>query len=263
MATQNPLKVIIVGAGFGGLGAAIECATRGMDVTVIERYPDSNNHGDILDFFPNAGCIIKRWADGKVGQEIHDTGCGAIRTMELCKYDGKFLTHVEWARDAREHDITYAGHRGKQHSIILAHAKTLVPDLRIGVGVTQYLEEENRAGVVLSTGETLWGDCVIAADGPRSIARKQVLGMNDEDKTSKGSGWAVFRTFFKTDEAMRNHPDLQGLYHSDSDTVRFWMHDNLSLMVFVWNQGKDIAWVLIHPVSSFPASSVLLSYQWY
>lgn len=45
MTTTKQLKVIIVGAGFGGLGAAIECADRGMDVTVIEKYPDSNSQG--------------------------------------------------------------------------------------------------------------------------------------------------------------------------------------------------------------------------
>lgn len=42
---QTPLKVIIIGAGFGGLASAIECAQRGMDVTVIEKYPDSNSQG--------------------------------------------------------------------------------------------------------------------------------------------------------------------------------------------------------------------------
>lgn len=42
---QKTLKVIVVGAGFGGLGAAIECTQRGMDVTVVERYPDSNSYG--------------------------------------------------------------------------------------------------------------------------------------------------------------------------------------------------------------------------
>lgn len=45
MTENEQLKVIIVGAGFGGLGAAIECADRGMDVTVIEKYPDSNSQG--------------------------------------------------------------------------------------------------------------------------------------------------------------------------------------------------------------------------
>lgn len=271
--TVKKLKVIIVGAGFGGLAAAIECAERCMDVTVLEKYPDSNSQGgksncccinsplsyetrpktqflflDILDFFPNAGRVISRWNDGKVGQQIHDTGCSRIQAMELCKYDGKFVVNVPWARDDKEHHITYAGHRGKVHSIFLAHAKTLVKDIRIGVGVTDYLEEDRRAGVTLSTGETLWGDCVIAADGPRSIARGKVLKL-DDDKEGKGSGWAVFRSFFKTDEAMRNHSGLKHLYHTDRDTVRFWMHDNLSLMAFVWNDCKDIAWVLIHPVS--------------
>lgn len=45
MTATNQIKVIIVGAGFGGLGAAIECAGRGMDVTLLEKYPDSNSQG--------------------------------------------------------------------------------------------------------------------------------------------------------------------------------------------------------------------------
>lgn len=89
--------------------------------------------------------------------------------MELCKFDGKFLTDVPWARDGAEHNITYAGYRGKVYSVCLAYAKRLVQDIRIGVAVTEYLEEEYRAGVVLSSGQTLWGDCVIAADGPPSL----------------------------------------------------------------------------------------------
>ncbi|KAK1470488.1 uncharacterized protein CCOS01_06540 [Colletotrichum costaricense] len=276
MTAGKKLKVIIVGAGFGGLGAAIECAHRGMDVTVLEKYPDSNSQGgkhhqtaplfvwqsfgrndlrnslrfslaDILDFFPNAGRIINRWDAGKVGQQIHDTGCSQIRTMELYKYDSKFIVDVPWARDGKEHNITYAGHRGKIHSIFLAYAKTCVQDIRIGVSVTDYLEEESQAGVKLSTGETIWADCVIAADGPRSIARAQVLHLDDKKIDETTSGWSVFRSFFKTDETMRNHPGIKDLFHEDRDTVRFWMYDNLSLMAFVWNQAQDIAWVLVHP----------------
>ncbi|KAK1624879.1 hypothetical protein BDP81DRAFT_464268 [Colletotrichum phormii] len=226
MTAGKKLKVVVVGAGFGGLGAAIECADRGMDVTVLEKYPDSNSQGDILDFFPNAGRIINRW-----------DGASQVRTMELYKYDIKFI----------EHNITYAGHRGKIHSIFLAYAKTRVQDIRIGVAVTEYLEEEGRAGVKLSTGETIWADCVIAADGPRSIARAQVLHLDDKKIDETTSGWSVFGSFFKTDETMRNHPGIKELFHEDRDTVRFWMYDNLSLMAFVWNQGQDIAWVLVHP----------------
>lgn len=166
--------------------------------------------------------------------------------MELWKYDGTFLTPVPWARNGDEHTSTFAGHRGKQHAIFMEYAKTLVDDIRIGLSVLEYLEEEDRAGVRLESGETLWADCVIAADGPRSIARKQVLGLWDE---SKSSGWAVFRSFFKTTPEMRAHPGLQNFFYADRDTVRFWMYENLSLMAFAWNGGEDVAWVLIHPVS--------------
>ncbi|KAH8665378.1 hypothetical protein BGZ61DRAFT_484468 [Ilyonectria robusta] len=78
-------------------------------------------------------------------------GCNKTRAMEVHKYDGKYVTEVDWARSEFEHDIIYAGHRGKLHSIILAHAKSLVPDIRIGVGVTKYLENETQPVVVLST----------------------------------------------------------------------------------------------------------------
>lgn len=48
MSTSQKLKVIVVGAGFGGLGAAIELADRGYDVTVLEKYADSNSQGGEL-----------------------------------------------------------------------------------------------------------------------------------------------------------------------------------------------------------------------
>lgn len=190
-----------------------------------------------------------------MGAKIHATGCSKIREMELWKYDGQYITPVPWARNPEEQDLTYAGHRGQQHAIFLEYTRTLVKDIRIGVSVTKYLEEEDKAGVALSTGDIIWGDCVIAADGPRSIARKQVLGLADE-KTS--SNWSVYRSFFKTDEKARAHPDLQNFFYSDRDTVRFWMYEHLTLMAFQWNGGDDVAWVLIHPVSTSTSSDAIL-----
>lgn len=201
---------------------------------------------DILDVFPNAGSIIKRWNDGKVGEENHRTGCNKIRSMEIYKYDGKYLAESGWARNEREHDLTYAGHRGKLHSNILAYAKIIVPELNFGVGVTQYVENQNQAGVVLSTGETVWADYVIAPDGARSIARQTVLGVED---VNRDNSWATFRTFFTLDENARNQFAAHGLIRDDQDMVRFCIYDNLSLMCFIWNSGHDTAWTLIHPVS--------------
>jgi 2-polyprenyl-6-methoxyphenol hydroxylase-like FAD-dependent oxidoreductase len=65
--TSDDLVVLIVGGGFGGLTAAIECQLRGTKSTIIETYPTSATYGDIIDFFPNGGRIIENWENGKFG----------------------------------------------------------------------------------------------------------------------------------------------------------------------------------------------------
>ncbi|GAW26786.1 putative FAD binding domain protein [Rosellinia necatrix] len=68
-ATSRPptgIKVIVVGAGFGGLGAAIECHRQGHAVEVYEAFPELKQLGDIISFGPNAGRIFYRWSNGEI-----------------------------------------------------------------------------------------------------------------------------------------------------------------------------------------------------
>lgn len=44
----TPIQVVIVGAGFGGLTAAIECHLKGHKVTVLERCAEWHRLGDII-----------------------------------------------------------------------------------------------------------------------------------------------------------------------------------------------------------------------
>lgn len=44
---SGPVEVIIVGAGFAGLAAAIECQRKGHHVTVFEKIKDMKPLGDI------------------------------------------------------------------------------------------------------------------------------------------------------------------------------------------------------------------------
>jgi len=45
--STKPINVIIVGAGFAGLTAAIECQRKGHHVTVFEKIKDMKPLGDI------------------------------------------------------------------------------------------------------------------------------------------------------------------------------------------------------------------------
>lgn len=48
--SAGPVKVIIVGAGFAGLTAAIECQRKGHSVTVFEKIKDIKPLGDISEY---------------------------------------------------------------------------------------------------------------------------------------------------------------------------------------------------------------------
>ena len=57
---KSGINVIIVGAGFGGLCAAIECHRQGHDVEIFESLKELKVLGDIISFGANAGRIFRR-----------------------------------------------------------------------------------------------------------------------------------------------------------------------------------------------------------
>ena len=48
-------KITIVGAGFGGLTAAIECHRKGHSVVLLEKFPKLKPLGGIISFSSNSG----------------------------------------------------------------------------------------------------------------------------------------------------------------------------------------------------------------
>ena len=58
---KTGIKVIVVGAGFGGLSAAIESHLQGHDVDVYKSFTELKVLGDIITFEPNSGRLFRRW----------------------------------------------------------------------------------------------------------------------------------------------------------------------------------------------------------
>jgi glycine/D-amino acid oxidase-like deaminating enzyme len=70
--SKTGIKVIIVGAGFGGLCAAIECHRSGHDVEIYESFKELKVLGDIISFGANAGRIFQRWFIPGTSERISD-----------------------------------------------------------------------------------------------------------------------------------------------------------------------------------------------
>jgi 2-polyprenyl-6-methoxyphenol hydroxylase-like FAD-dependent oxidoreductase len=82
------------------------------------------------------------------------------------------------------------------HEVIVDYARSLGVEFKFGDKVVTYVSGE-RPSVITSSGVTYTGDVIIAADGPRSIARQQVLGLPD---TKVNSGYAISRAYYTLTE---------------------------------------------------------------
>jgi 2-polyprenyl-6-methoxyphenol hydroxylase-like FAD-dependent oxidoreductase len=190
------IRVVIVGAGFGGLTAAIECHRQGHDVCIYESFPALKSLGDIISFGPNAGRIFYRWGkDGEIAKRLRPLSIDLREYgFNIHKYDtGKILLNQRNPPPDPKAPL-FNGHRGELHEVVFNYAKDeLKIPINLGKRISKYWETENEAGIELDTGERIAGDVVIGADGVRSKARELVLGYEDKPKSS---GYAVWRAWY-------------------------------------------------------------------
>ncbi|KIW76122.1 hypothetical protein Z517_10867 [Fonsecaea pedrosoi CBS 271.37] len=230
------IKVIIVGAGFAGLCAAIECDRKGHSVILLERVPELKPLGDIISFSSNSGHIFERW-EGVVDElepiSHHSEG------LDFYDWKGNFATRQIWDVE-KQWGRRINGHRGEIHHVVFQHAKARGIDIRLGQQVTDYFETDTEAGVLVN-GEKLVADCVFAAEGVKSAGRKIVLGFEDRPKPS---GYAVYRSWFSSDDLAKNERTKHLVVNGDSHSG--WIGEDKHFLAASIKNGTEFSWVLTH-----------------
>lgn len=72
--TDSPLQVAIIGAGLGGLAAAVSLRRQGHQVTVYERYDFVGEVGASLSAASNGSRFLEEWGvDVRAAKPVSDT----------------------------------------------------------------------------------------------------------------------------------------------------------------------------------------------
>lgn len=252
------IHVIIVGAGFAGLTAAIECHRKGHSVLVLESFPELKILGDIISFAANSGRIFQRWpgVDAKLDPIIHKSDGLTYKT-----YLGETLCKQVWTGEGRQFGKAYNGHRGEIHEIVYQHALDIGVDIRLGHKVEDYFETDRECGVI-ANGTRFVADVILAADGVRSKGRTIVLGYEDKPKSS---GYAIYRTWFPS-AALADDPDTAWLVNNGdkhcawlgtshnfhtSESMANWdvlTGTDVHFIAASVKNGQDFSWVCTHKV---------------
>ncbi|KAL2144350.1 hypothetical protein VTI28DRAFT_9174 [Corynascus sepedonium] len=234
------ISVIIVGAGFAGLTAAIECHRKGHSVVLLEKAAELRPLGDIISFGQNSSRFFDKWPGVReaLGPLVHKS-----EAVNFFSWDGRFVTTQSFVEEHRAWGSRVNGHRGEIHAAVLRHALNRGIDVRLGRNVVHYFEEEDGslAGVETDDGERLTADVVLAAEGVRSRGRRLVLGFDDRPEPS---GYAVFRAWFPADEVRKNEETRHLVEHGDSHNG--WIGQDVHFLAAAIKDGREMSWVCTH-----------------
>jgi 2-polyprenyl-6-methoxyphenol hydroxylase-like FAD-dependent oxidoreductase len=156
------MRIIIVGAGIGGLSAAIALRRQGHQVVVVERAPRLDPVGAGITLFANAMNGLGRLG---VAEAVSTAGAPA-RHSAILTSEGRELTTLP--ADLLEGAI--AVHRGDLQAVLLEAAGAV----RLGAETTAI--DQTRDGVVVKAadGTEERAELLIGADGLRSFVRGSV-----------------------------------------------------------------------------------------
>jgi 2-polyprenyl-6-methoxyphenol hydroxylase-like FAD-dependent oxidoreductase len=181
------MRIIIIGGGIGGLTTAIALSKVGADVQVYERAPELREVGAGIALASNA---IRALDALGLANDLQTSGIegiqGAIRDPK-----GNILTAVSPDLFKRLGSAAIL-HRAELLSLLACH----VDPARLHLG-RKFLGFEQNSGEItvhFDSGETVFGDALIGADGLRSAVRTQLFG-NQVIRYAGYTGWRAVLDF--------------------------------------------------------------------
>ncbi|KAL4945232.1 hypothetical protein BDV06DRAFT_231397 [Aspergillus oleicola] len=239
--TEQGLKILIAGAGIGGLSAAIALRKQGHHVELFERSRFANEVGAAIHLTPNANAALL-----KLG--IDANTLGAVESEKLRVY-------TPTGSEIFSHDIKKTADFWRQRWL-LVHRAHLHEGLKIaaqapGPGTPAVLHTSNKvididphsASITLENGDKVTGDLVLGADGVHSAAKAKIPG-GEKIKTSS-SGKNAFRFLIRRQDAL-DDPETSEL----AEEIGTWfMFDSPELRVVVYPCASSelLNFVCIHP----------------
>lgn len=168
-------KIVIAGAGIGGLCAAIALAKRGFVVAVYEQSLQLGEVGAGLQLSPNAMHVLN--ALGLAAQVKAKAFCPKSAVMRHFQ-TGKAYFSVPLGDVAiQKYGIDYVHiHRADLHAVLRQACEALQVPIILGQGVQSYSQTSENLSIQFENGENLDADLLIGADGIKSRLQACMLG---------------------------------------------------------------------------------------
>ncbi|MBH5371908.1 FAD-dependent monooxygenase [Bradyrhizobium glycinis] len=215
------LNIAIVGAGVGGLSAAVALSARGMTVTVFEGAESPREAGAGLSIPPNALILLNRTALCGELEKITTRSQGLTRRTSMGEPISTGSPTV----------LSYQVHRVEFLEMLLGAVKGSV---RFGHRCMAVEATQSGARLTFANGMVYGADVVIGADGIHSVVQRHI-GLTAHPKSE---GIVAYRGLVPS-QKLSWGAELRGLH--------MWMGEGRSFICFPVSQGRLINIVAFVP----------------
>jgi 2-polyprenyl-6-methoxyphenol hydroxylase-like FAD-dependent oxidoreductase len=174
------VKVVVAGAGIGGLATAIAIRRAGHEVEVLERALLLEEVGAGLAIWPNGHRALAALG-------MQDVPGISVPGVQVRTWRGRLLieTPVGEFRARYGHDLLLV-HRAELHSSLVEMLGR--ESVRPASEVVAFEQDESRVAISLASGTRLEADLLVGADGLRSVVRRSLLD-DGEPRFSGATCW--------------------------------------------------------------------------
>ncbi len=226
------MRIAVIGAGIGGLTAALTLLRSGFEVEVFEQATELREVGAGVQISPNATRILHRLG---LEEPLRRFGvrplAGVIRRWD----DGRVISRQRLA-DACEQNFGapyYHFHRAELLDLLSAAVPNGVLHLnRRCVGLTQ---NDDRVEVRFHNGARTEADMVVGADGIHSTVRENILG----SESPRFSGHVAYRGLVAAERVAHLGIEVEA--------SSWWGPDHHFVHYFVGAGARYLNWVAVTP----------------
>ncbi|MGW1890096.1 FAD-dependent monooxygenase [Streptomyces sp. NPDC002004] len=162
------LNIAIIGAGVGGLTAAIALRSKGHHVNVYEQTAELKAIGAGFGVLPNAMHLLATVGlDDDIKRIGYSAGASIVRDL-----DGNKLPVENWPQKPSPLGSTYAVHRGEFQQLLVSK---LPADLvHLGKRAVKVHQLQGQARIDFADGTDVTADLVVGAEGIRTVVQEAV-----------------------------------------------------------------------------------------
>ncbi|MDP3738404.1 MAG: FAD-dependent monooxygenase [Hyphomonadaceae bacterium] len=171
------MRIVVAGAGIGGLSAALALARSGHEVEVVERSGVIGEVGAGLQLSPNAMKGLAALGVAEAAEAVSSEP--EALELRIGKSGGKVFTIPVGQAARKRYGAPYLHiHRADLVDILKTAAERAGVKIRLDARLAAFRREPDPAGlrIGLDTGDIMWADVLVGADGMRSTVRRLMFG---------------------------------------------------------------------------------------